>query len=154
MVETANPGEPILTIETLDVRFRTPDGEVHAVRGVDMDVAAGETAAVVGESGSGKSQIMLAAMGLLAANGRASGSVRYRGTEILGLPPRALNRFRGVKISMIFQEPMTALNPVHTIGKQLLECYHLHRAGMSKKKKWDSAVEMLHQVGILGPGLS
>ncbi len=112
MAETANLGESILTIETLDVRFRTPDGEVHAVRGVDMDVAAGETAAVVGESGSGKSQIMLAAMGLLAANGRASCAVRYRCTVLPCFPPRALNRIRGVKISMIFQEPMTSLDPL------------------------------------------
>ncbi len=147
MAETANPGEPILTIETLDVRFRTPDGEVHAVRGVDMDVAAGETAAVVGESGSGKSQIMLAAMGLLAANGRASGSVRYRGTEILGLPPRALNRIRGVKISMIFQEPMTSLDPLYRIGRQIAEPL-IHHRGMTRAEARPRVLELLKLVGI------
>ena len=147
MAETANPGEPILTIETLDVRFRTPDGEVHAVRGVDMEVAAGETAAVVGESGSGKSQIMLAAMGLLAANGRASGSVRYRGTEILGLPPRALNRFRGVKISMIFQEPMTSLDPLYRIGRQIAEPL-IHHRGMTGAEARPRVLELLKLVGI------
>ncbi len=112
MAETmASPSpreDPVLEIEGLDVRFDTPDGEVHAVRAVDLTVHAGETLAIVGESGSGKSQMVLAALGLLAANGRSSGSVRYRGSELLGLAPRTLNRYRGAKLSMIFQEPMTS----------------------------------------------
>ena len=120
MTDRETPQTPILQIEGLQVRFQTPDGEVHAVRGVDMAVGAGETVAVVGESGSGKSQIMMACMGLLAANGRAEGAVRYRGTELLGLPPRALNRFRGDKISMIFQEPMTSLDPLYRIERNPL----------------------------------
>jgi ABC-type microcin C transport system duplicated ATPase subunit YejF len=100
--------DAVLQIEDLHVRFDTPDGEVHAVRGADLVVRAGETLAIVGESGSGKSQLVLAALGLVAANGRATGSVRYRGSELLGLTPRALNRYRGAKLSMIFHGRSTA----------------------------------------------
>ena len=139
--------DAIFRIQDLHVRFRTPDGDVHAVRGVDLEAGAGETVAVVGESGSGKSQIMLAAMGLLAANGRAEGSVRYRGTELLGLPPRALNRIRGVKISMIFQEPMTSLDPLYRIERQIAEPLMYHRA-MSRAQARPRVLELLELVGI------
>src|SRR5262245_54690480 len=104
--------DTVLSIRNLDVRFDTPDGEVHAVRGVDFDVRRGETLGIVGESGSGKSQIMMAVMGLLARNGSASGKVTLLGDDILGLPPRALNKFRGARVTMIFQEPMTSLDPL------------------------------------------
>jgi oligopeptide transport system ATP-binding protein len=110
---------PILALRNLHVRFRTGDGILHAVRGVDLDVGAGETVAVVGESGSGKSQTMMAAMGLLASNGWAEGSARYRGAELIGLRAAALNRYRGAKLTMIFQEPMTSLDPLYSIGDQL-----------------------------------
>ena len=139
--------DPILTIEALTVRFDTPDGEVHAVRGVDMAVGAGETVAVVGESGSGKSQIMMACMGLLAANGRAEGAVTYRGTELLGLPPRALNRVRGDKISMIFQEPMTSLDPLYRIERQIAEPL-IHHRGLSRAQARPRVLELLELVGI------
>src|ERR1700749_217913 len=92
---------PLLQIRGLDVRFATPDGEVHAVRNVSLDVNESECLGVVGESGSGKSQLFLASIGLLAANGQATGSVRIRREEILGAPERALNRLRGSKISMV-----------------------------------------------------
>jgi len=137
----------ILSIRALNVRFDTPDGEVHAVRGVDMAVGAGETVAVVGESGSGKSQIMMACMGLLAANGRAEGSVTYRETELLGLPPRALNRFRGDKISMIFQEPMTSLDPLYRIERQIAEPL-IHHRGLTRAQARPRVLELLELVGI------
>ena len=142
--------EPILAIEGLDVRFRTPDGLVHAVRQASLGVAAGETVAVVGESGSGKSQLVMAAMGLLARNGEATGSVRYRGTELLGLPSRELNRYRGAKISMIFQEPMTSLDPLYPVGDQLVEPL-IHHQGLSKAAARDSALGLMRLVRISEP---
>ncbi len=151
MAETmASPSpreDPVLEIEGLDVRFDTPDGEVHAVRAVDLTVHAGETLAIVGESGSGKSQMVLAALGLLAANGRAAGSVRYRGSELLGLPSRALNRYRGAKLSMIFQEPMTSLDPHYRIERQIAEPLVYHR-GMTHRAARPRVLELLELVGI------
>ena len=138
---------PVLDIADLHVRFGTPDGEVHAVRGVDLQVEAGETVAVVGESGSGKSQIMMAVMGLLAANGRADGRVRYRGSELLGLPPRALNRYRGDKISMIFQEPRTSLDPLYRVERQIAEPL-MHHRGLSRAEARPRVLGLLELVGI------
>ena len=141
---------PVLEIDALRVTFATPQGDVEAVRGLSMTVAAGETLAVVGESGSGKSQAMMAAMGLLARNGRAIGRVRYRGRDILGLPSRALNDIRGARIGMIFQEPMTSLDPLYRVGSQIAEPLVRHR-----KMTWSAArahaVELLHLVGIPEP---
>ena len=101
----------ILTVENLTARFQTPDGEVAAVNNVNFHLDPGETLGVVGESGSGKTQIFMSIMGLLAKNGTSSGSVRYKDSEILNLPARELNKIRGVSMSMIFQDPMTSLNP-------------------------------------------
>ena len=147
MAETTTRGDPVLEIETLHVRFDTPDGEVHAVRGADLTVEAGETLAIVGESGSGKSQLVLAALGLLAANGRATGSVRYRGSELLGLAPRALNRYRGAKLSMIFQEPMTSLDPHYRIERLIAEPLVYHR-GLTRRAARPRVLELLELVGI------
>jgi ABC-type microcin C transport system duplicated ATPase subunit YejF len=147
MAVMSSRDEPVLEIANLDVRFDTPDGEVHAVRGAGLTVGAGETLAIVGESGSGKSQLMLAALGLLTANGRASGSVSYRGTELLGLPPRALNRYRGAKVSMIFQEPMTSLDPHYRIGRQIAEPLVYHR-GLTRRAARPRVLELLQLVGI------
>jgi oligopeptide transport system ATP-binding protein len=143
-------GEAVLAIKGLKVAFRTPDGEIEAVRGLDMHVMRGETVAVVGESGSGKSQTMMAAMGLLASNGRASGSVRLEGDEILGLSNRALDRVRGRKVTMIFQEPMTSLDPLFRIGDQLAEPLIVH-GGLGRGAAKARALELLRLVGIPEP---
>ncbi|MBB3773705.1 oligopeptide transport system ATP-binding protein [Angulomicrobium tetraedrale] len=141
---------PLFEVSDLNVGFDTPDGAVLAVRGIHLALHAGETLAVVGESGSGKSQTMMAAMGLLAKNGRATGSVRYRGREILGLKAAALNEVRGAKIGMIFQEPMTSLDPLYTIGNQIAEplTRHLRLSGRAARQR---AVELLTLVGIPDP---
>lgn len=117
---------PILQVRDLNIRFATPDGDVHAVRGIDLEIQPGECLAVVGESGSGKSQTFLAAMGLLASNGKAQGSIRYKGDEILNLAPRKLNRVRGKSMTMIFQDPLTSLTPHMKVGQQLKEVLDAH----------------------------
>lgn len=119
---------PIFEVKNLDVRFSTPDSEVHAVNNANFRIEEGECLGVVGESGSGKSQLFLSTLGLLAANGRVTGSVLYRGREILGLPERELNKLRGSKITMIFQDPLTSLTPHMTVGAQLIETLQVHRS--------------------------
>jgi oligopeptide transport system ATP-binding protein len=114
---------------------------------VSFTIAEGESLGVVGESGSGKTQVFLAVMGLLAKNGRATGSVRFRGEEILGLPPARLNRIRGVTLAMIFQDPMTSLNPYLKISRQLTEVLVVHR-GMDGAAARRRAIAMLELVGI------
>jgi ABC-type microcin C transport system duplicated ATPase subunit YejF len=142
--------ETILDISNLDVRFASDEGEVHAVRNVSLKIAKGETLAIVGESGSGKSQTMMAIMGLLAANGRVTGSARYRGQELVGLPVSKLNNIRGGKITMIFQEPMTSLDPLYTIGDQIAEPIRFHRK-VSKSEAKKRVLELLKLVHIPDP---
>ncbi|MCE6952473.1 ABC transporter ATP-binding protein [Cereibacter sphaeroides] len=142
--------EPVLDVKGLRVTFQTNDGEVQAVRGIDLTVMPGETVAIVGESGSGKSQTTMALMGLLAQNGRATGSARYRGRELIGLPERELNKVRGDKITMIFQEPMTSLDPLYRIGEQLAEPLRFHR-GLSKRAARPRIIDLLRLVGIPEP---
>jgi oligopeptide/dipeptide ABC transporter ATP-binding protein len=143
----APAAETILEIDTLKVAFELHDGIVEAVRGVSLKVKAGECLGVVGESGSGKSQTFMAAMGLLARNGSASGSVLYRGREILGLKRSALNKVRGSKISMIFQDPLTALTPHLRIGEQIAEPLRQH-LGMGDRAAMKEAAEWLGRVRI------
>jgi oligopeptide transport system ATP-binding protein len=138
---------PLLEVRDLGVRFATPEGEVAAVSEVSFAIEEGETLGVVGESGAGKSQVFMAIMGLLARNGRASGSVRFRGVEMLGLAPAALNALRGARLSMIFQDPMTSLNPYLTIERQLTEVLVTHR-GMRRSEARDEAIAMLERVQI------
>ncbi len=142
--------DTVLDIADLHVRFDTPNGEVHAVKGISLSVAAGETLAIVGESGSGKSQTMMAVMGLLAANGRVTGSAKYRGTELVGMAPKALNAVRGSKITMIFQEPMTSLDPLYKVGSQIMEPL-MHHKGLSAAEARKRAIDLLRLVKVPDP---
>jgi len=137
----------ILDVQHLDTRFATPDGEVHAVNDISFHIEKGESLGIVGESGSGKTQVFLSVMGLLARNGRATGAVRYRGKELLGLPSRELNRVRGVTLSMIFQDPMTSLNPYLRISRQMTEVLVEHK-GLSEAQARQRSIELLDRVGI------
>ncbi|MDO5703969.1 MAG: ATP-binding cassette domain-containing protein, partial [Paracoccus sp. (in: a-proteobacteria)] len=137
----------LLDIRDLNVRFATGDGTVHAVNGVDLSLNPGDTLGIVGESGSGKSQLAFAIMGLLARNGRASGSVRFDGQEILNAPARVLNRIRAEQIAMIFQDPMTSLNPYMRVSDQMAEVLTLHK-GMSHRDAVAESVRMLDAVKI------
>ncbi|RYH08943.1 oligopeptide/dipeptide ABC transporter ATP-binding protein [Tropicimonas sp. IMCC6043] len=137
----------LLEINDLAVRFETNDGIVSAVNGVSFNVNEGDTLAIVGESGSGKSQTAFAAIGLLARNGHATGSVKWDGQEILNLPESKLNRIRSSEIAMIFQDPMTSLNPFMRVSDQMEEVLTLHR-GMSRRAARVECVRMLDAVRI------
>ena len=137
----------LLEVRDLTVSFDTPEGEVHAVNALNFDLEQGETLGLVGESGSGKTQTALAIMGLLAENGRATGSVKFRGQELLGMSAPELTRVRGSKISMIFQDPVSALNPYLSIGDQLVEVLTHHR-NLKRRDAIQRAEEMLRLVRI------
>ena len=143
--------EPLLEVTNLKVHFPTEDGLVKAVDGVSFSVAPGETLGVVGESGSGKSVSFLTVMGLVTRKeARIQGQVVFRGQDLLKLPQEEMRHVRGAKISMIFQDPLTALNPVHRVGHQIAEVFQVHR-GLSKKEGFDEAVNLLQLVGIPQP---
>ena len=140
----------VLSVEQLDVTFALHESEVHAVRDLNFTLQAGETLAVVGESGSGKSQAFLAIMGLLARNGRATGRAMLDGVNLVGLPPGKLDLKRGKDIAMIFQDPMTSLNPSLRVRTQLAEVLVTHQ-GYERDRAVKAAIEMLERVGIPEP---
>ena len=137
----------LLDVKDLRVEFKTPEGNVVAVNDLNFSLQSGETLGIVGESGSGKSQTAFALMGLLAKNGVITGSAMFEEREILNLPLKELNKIRSEKIAMIFQDPMTSLNPYMKVGKQLMEVLLLHK-GMSKAEAFEASVRMLDAVKI------
>ena len=141
----------ILQVRDLKVSFRTEQGLVSAVDGVSFDVKQGELLGVVGESGSGKTVSLLAVMGLINdPNAVVSGSIQFRGRELVGLPQREMRKLRGREIAMIFQDPMTALTPVYSVGSQIAEQILTHEK-TTKQAAWKRAVELLAEVNIPNP---
>ena len=143
----------ILQVRDLAVSFATDAGKIRAVDRVEFDLEKGGTLGVVGESGCGKSVTALSIMRLLPipAARIETGSIQFQGGDLLSYPAEKMARVRGGKIAMIFQEPMTALNPVHKIGGQIFEVYMLHRPSMTKEQMRREAVRMLDMVGIADP---
>jgi oligopeptide/dipeptide ABC transporter ATP-binding protein len=141
--------DPLLRVENLRTSFHTRLGVARAVDDVAFDVAQGRTLGLIGESGCGKSVTALSIMGLIDPPGRieANSSIQLAGRELVGLPEKQLRRIRGEEVAMVFQEPMTSLNPVHTIGTQISEMVRAHR-DVSKKAAREHALEMLNLVGI------
>lgn len=149
-VPEARAGVPALQIRDLNVRFPSEDGVVHAVRGVNLEVDSGEVLAIVGESGSGKSVTSMAVMGLLDENARIDGSVTLHGTELIGRSDNWMSNVRGRKVAMIFQDPLSALTPVYTIGDQIIEALQIH-SKIDDKAAHERALELLRMVGIPNP---
>jgi peptide/nickel transport system ATP-binding protein len=143
--------EILLEVKDLRVHFPTEDGLVKAVDGVSYTIRQGETLGIVGESGSGKSVSFLTVMGLITkSQARIEGEILFRGQDLLKLPPDELRHIRGDEISMIFQDPLTALNPVHRVGGQIAEVFLAHR-NVSRKEAMDEAIQLLELVGIPKP---
>ena len=143
--------QPLLDVQNLMTYFFTAGGLVKAVRGIDFRIDARQTLALVGESGCGKSMTALSLLRLVPSPGRiVDGEITFAGGDLLHIPPAEMRRIRGNQIAMIFQEPMTSLNPVFRIGNQIAEVLQLHR-GLNKRDALDHAVDLLHQVGIPSP---
>ncbi len=144
--------EVLLKVQDLTVEFQTDEGTIRAIDGVNLEISRGKTLGVVGESGCGKSVTALSMMRLIASPpGRyASGQILYEGQDLLALPEAKMRALRGNRISMIFQEPMTSLNPVFTVGDQIAEAIRLHQ-NLGKKEAWQKAIDMLDLVGIPAP---
>lgn len=139
---------PVLSVKDLTIDIPTDTGTLHAVRGIDFDLNRGETLGIVGESGSGKSLTSLALMGLLGRSIKPRAQqMEFDGIDLTKAKPRALRKLRGARMAMIFQEPMTSLNPAYTIGDQLMEALTIH-GGASRKAARDRAIELLEKVGI------
>jgi oligopeptide/dipeptide ABC transporter ATP-binding protein len=142
--------ETVLEVEDLSVSFPTDDGVVRAVRGVGYQLRRGEVLGIVGESGSGKSVTSMAVMGLLPPSAQVSGSVRFRGQELIGAPDKELQKIRGGRIAMVFQDPMTSLNPVYPVGDQIAEAVRAHN-DVSAAAARERAVELLALMQIPRP---
>ena len=141
--------EPLLSVEDLHVSFRTEEGVVRAVDGVSFSVDAGEVVAIVGESGSGKSVTSMTLMGLTRSpNATFEGTAHFEGTELIGATNGELRRIRGRRIAMVFQDPMSSLDPVYKIGAQISEQIRVHDKGISKAAAFDRSVELMERVGI------
>ena len=140
----------VLQVRDLRVDFPSEAGTIHAVRGLDLDLTPGRTTALVGESGSGKSVSALAVLGLLPDRARVEGSVALRGRELTGLSDKEMSAIRGAEIAMVFQDPLSSLTPVFTVGAQITEALRAHRS-MSARQAWTRAVELLDLVGIGDP---
>ncbi|MFT6589415.1 MAG: peptide/nickel transport system ATP-binding protein [Rhodoferax sp.] len=138
---------PLLEVGDLSVRLSTPRGPAEAVRGVSFDLQRGETLGLIGESGCGKSLTALSLMGLLPDSAQVTGSIRFDGQQLVGMNDAGLRKLRGNRIGMIFQEPMTALNPVHSIGQQVAEPLRLHRQASAAEAR-QQAIALLDRVGI------
>ncbi|HZD14293.1 MAG TPA: ABC transporter ATP-binding protein, partial [Pseudonocardiaceae bacterium] len=141
--------EPVLSVDDLTVSFPSEQGRITAVRGLTYQVRAGEVLGIVGESGSGKSVSSMAVMGLLPAQAKVTGSIRFQGRELLGRSDIELSQIRGRRISMIFQDPLSALTPVYTVGDQVAEALLVHGA-LSRRAATARAIELLDLVGIPG----
>ncbi|RYZ13033.1 MAG: ABC transporter ATP-binding protein, partial [Comamonadaceae bacterium] len=141
---------PLLEVDDLHIHLQTQRGMAEAVRGIGFTLERGETLGLVGESGCGKSITVQSLMGLLPGSARVTGSIRFDGTELVGLDERSFCRLRGHRIGMIFQEPMTALNPLHTIARQIAEPLRLHR-GLSGAAVRAEVLALLERVGIPDP---
>ncbi|WP_151952598.1 ABC transporter ATP-binding protein [Brevibacterium sp. Marseille-P9724] len=143
---------PVLEVENLSVTFpQRKSAPVEAVRGVSYSVKKGEFLAIVGESGSGKSVSSTAVMGLLPSTAQISGDIRYKGESLIGKTDHQMSQLRGSSIAMVFQDPLSALNPVHPVGKQIVEALIIHNPKLSKDDAWERAVELLRVVGIPDP---
>ena len=145
-------GDVVLSVRNLHVTFPSEAGLVKAVRGLSFDLRAGETMAIVGESGSGKSVTSLAIMGLHPRNARIAGSITLHGRELIGLSDAEMSSIRGEDLAMIFQDPLSALTPVYTIGDQIVEAIQTHH-DVGRTQAWKRAVELLDLVGIPNPQL-
>ena len=141
----------LLTVANLSVAFPTDAERVNAVRGMNFHVDPGEVVALVGESGSGKSASAMAVIGLLPEYAEVSGSIRLHGEELLGLSDNDMSQIRGSKIGTVFQDPMSALTPVYTVGDQIAEAIEVHNRDTGKRAARARAVELLELVGIAQP---